>query len=136
MISNPSQTTPPSKAQLWSGRILTAIPVLFLLMDGSVKLLKPAPVLETFARLGLPGNLAVTLGLLELLCVILYLVPQTAVLGALLLTGFLGGAVSTHLRVGDPLFSHILFPIYIGLLAWAGLLLRERRLRCLIPLRS
>ncbi len=126
----------PTTRQLWTGRILTALPVLFLLFDGAIKLARPAPVLETFARLGLPTGLAITLGVLELACVVLYLIPRTAVLGAVLLTGFLGGAVSTHLRIGDPLFSHILFPIYVGLLVWAGLFFRETRLRALIPLRS
>lgn len=131
------QATPvASRPTLWSGRILTAIPVLFLLMDGGMKLFKPEPVLSTLAQLGYPGSLAFGLGALQLLCVLLYVVPQTSVLGAILLTGYLGGAISAHVRVGNPLFSHTLFPLYIGLLLWGGLFLREPRLPALLPVRS
>lgn len=125
-----------SRKQLWTGRILSAIPVLFLLMDGIMKLAKPAPVVEAMAQIGYPASLAVGLGILLLLSVVLYLLPRTSVLGAILLTGYLGGAISAHLRVGNPLFSHILFPAYVGLLLWAGLLLREPRLRTLLPLQT
>jgi hypothetical protein len=110
--------------------------VLFLLFDGVIKLMRVPPVVEAFARLGYPDSLATGIGLLELVCLALYVVPRTAVLGAILLTGLLGGAVATHLRVGDPLFSHVLFPIDVGALLWAGLYLREDRLRELIPWRK
>lgn len=125
-----------SKKGLWVGRVLSGLVVLFLIPDGVIKFIKPAPVIETSAHLGLPLSLANTLGILLLICTALYVFPRTSVLGAILLTGYLGGAVSTHLRVGDPLFSHILFPTYLGVLLWLGLYLRDERLRVLIPLRS
>jgi DoxX-like protein len=131
-----SQTVAVSKKGLWAGRILSGLVVLFLIPDGIIKFIKPAPVVDAFAHLGLPLSISVTLGILVLLSTVLYVIPRTSVLGAILLTGYLGGAVATHLRVGDPLFSHILFPIYLGVLLWLGLYLREERLRALIPLRS
>ncbi len=94
------------------------------------------PVVESFRQLGYPTSLGLAIGLLELTCLVLYVVPRTSVLGAVLLTGYLGGAVATHVRVGSPLFTHILFPIYVAGLIWGGLFLRERRLLTLIPLRS
>ena len=128
--------TAPSKKGVWVGRILSGLVVLFLIPDGIIKFIKPAPVIETSAHLGLPLSLANTLGILVLVCTAIYMFPRTSVLGAILLTGYLGGAVATHLRVGDPLFSHILFPTYLGVLLWLGLYLRDARLRALIPLRS
>ncbi len=110
--------------------------VFFLIPDAIIKFIKPAPVVDAFAHLGLPLSSSVTLGILLLTCTVLYAIPRTSVLGAILLTAYLGGAVATHLRVGDPLFSHILFPTYLGILLWLGLYLREERLRALIPLRS
>jgi hypothetical protein len=121
---------------VWTGRIFTGFIVAFLLMDGVIKLLTIQPVLDSFAQLGYPARYAVTIGVIELLCVILYAVPRTAILGAILLTALLGGGISTHIRVESPLFSHTLFGVYLGLIAWAGLYLREPRLRALIPLRS
>ena len=126
----------PSKKGVWAGRILSGLVVLLLIPDGIIKFVKPAPVVETSAHLGLPLSLANTLGILLLICTAIYVFPRTSVLGAILLTGYLGGAVATHLRVGDPLFSHILFPTYLGVLLWLGLYLRDDRLRVLIPLRS
>jgi hypothetical protein len=128
--------TAPSKKGVWTGRILSGLVVLFLIPDGIIKFIKPAPVVETFAHVGLPLSLANTLGILLLACAAIYAFRRTSVLGAILLTGYLGGAVATHLRVGDPLFSHILFPTYLGVLLWLGLYLRDDRLRTLIPLRS
>ncbi len=125
-----------SKKGLWAGRILSGLLVVLLIPDGIIKFIKPAAVVDTFARLGWPLSTSVTLGILLLLSTALYAIPRTSVLGAILLTGYLGGAVATHLRVGDPLFSHILFPTYLGILLWLGLYLREERLRALIPLRS
>ena len=120
---------------LWAGRIMTALPVLFLLMDGIMKLMKPQPVVKATVELGYPEGVIMGLGIVLLVCVILYVVPRTAVLGAILLTGYLGGAIATHVRVGNPLFSHVLFPVYLGVLIWGGLFLRDRRLREFIPLR-
>jgi hypothetical protein len=124
-----------SRKTLCAGRILSALPVLFLLMDGIMKLVKPEPVVKATVELGYPENVIMTIGIVLLGCVILYVVPRTAVLGAILLTGYLGGAVATHVRVGNPLFSHVLFPVYLAVLIWGGLYLRESRLRALIPLR-
>ena len=135
-MQSDTQTAPMSKKRLWAGRILSGLVVLFLIPDAMIKFIKPAPVVEAFAHLGLPLGISFTLGILLLLSTVLYAIPRTSVLGAILLTGYLGGAVATHLRVGDPLFSHILFPVYLGILLWLGLYLREERLRALIPLRS
>jgi DoxX-like family len=121
---------------LWAGRILSALPVLFLLMDGIMKLVKPEPVVKATIELGYPESVIVTLGIILLVCVVFYVVPRTAVLGAILLTGYLGGAIATHVRVGNPLFSHILFPVYLAVLIWGGLLLRDPRLRAFILLRN
>jgi len=130
------QTAPASKKMLWTGRIISAVVVLFLLFDSVIKFIKPAPVIEASAHLGLPDSLAVVLGIVLLACTAIYAIPRTSILGAILLTGYLGGAVATHLRIGDPLFSQALFPVYMGVLLWGGLFLREDRLRALIPLRS
>jgi len=125
-----------SKKGLWAGRILSGLVVLFLIPDGIFKFIKSAPVVDAFAHVGWPMSTSVTLGIVLLVCTVLYAIPRTSVLGGILLTGYLGGAVATHLRIGDPLFSHILFPTYLGILLWLGLYLREERLRALIPLRS
>jgi DoxX-like family len=135
-MQSTTQTASVSKARLWTGRTLSALAVLFLLFDGVIKLMNIAPVAESFTRLGYPVSVARGIGILELICLVIYLIPRTSALGAVLLTGFLGGAIATHVRVGDPLFSHVLFPTYIGLLIWGGLFLREGRLRALVPLRS
>jgi hypothetical protein len=126
---------PPSKKALRIGRVIGALPVLFLLADGVGKLVKPAPVVEGTLQLGYQASVLVPLGIVLLACTILYAVPRTAVLGAILLTGYLGGAVATHVRVGNPLPTHTLFPIYFGVLLWGSLYLRDPRLRALLPLR-
>lgn len=118
-----------------AGRALTAIPVAFLLFDGAIKLIGIKAVAETMPLLGWPVALAAPLGIILLSCLTLYVIPQTAVFGAILLTGYLGGAVATHVRVGNPLFSHILFPTYVGAMIWGGLFLRDARVRALIPFR-
>jgi hypothetical protein len=130
-----AQTAPVSKRMLWTGRILSGLPTLFLLADSVGKFVRPAPVVEGTVRLGYPESVILPLGIVLFACTLLYVIPYTSVLGAILLTGYLGGAVATHVRVGDPLLSHILFPTYLGLLIWGGLFLREDRLRSLIPLR-
>ena len=111
----------------WAGMALSGLAAAFLALDGAIKLVPIQPVVEAFQHLGYPLELAGSIGLLQLACLALYVVPRTASLGALLLTGFLGGAISTHLRVGDPLFSHTLFPVYVALLLWGGLALRDPR---------
>ena len=120
----------------WPGRVLTALPVLFLAFDVTIKLMKIQPVVDSFTQLGIPVELARVVGTVELICLALYCIPRTAVLGAMLLTGYLGGAVLTHLRIGSPLLSHTLFPIYIGIMLWGALWLRDQRVRMLIPLRA
>jgi hypothetical protein len=121
------------KKTLWAGRILVALSALFLLFDAAGHLIVPAAVVEAFNRLGYPLSLSSVLAIVELVCLIVYVIPRTAILGAILLTGYLGGAVATHLRVHDPLFD-TLFPIIFGGMVWAGLYLRDQRLRVLIPL--
>ena len=107
-------TSPVSNASLWTGRILSALMVLFLIFDGVIHILKIAPVVKAFSDLGLPVDIAMPIGIIELICVLLYIVPRTSVLGAVLLTGYLGGAVLTQVRVGSPLFAVSLFPVYVG----------------------
>jgi hypothetical protein len=119
----------------WAGPTISAMAVLFLLFDSVIKLVLIDPVVESFAQLGYPVSLARGIGLVELFCLACYVIPRTSVFGAILLTGYLGGAVATHVRVGSPLFTHILFPTYVGALIWGGLVLREDRVRSLIPLR-
>jgi hypothetical protein len=121
---------------LWAGRIMSGLVVLFLLMDAAMKLVKARTVLESMPTLGWPASSAVPLGMILLSCTILYLIPQTSVLGAILLTGYFGGAIATQWRVGNPLFGYILFPTYLGILMWGGLYVRDARLRALIPFRS
>jgi hypothetical protein len=118
-----------SKARIWTGRVLSGLVVLFLLMDAVMKFVKPAPVIEACVKLGLPVETITPIGILLLLCTLLYIVPRTAVAGAVLLTGYLGGAVAIHVRAQDPLFSHALFPVYLGALMWVGLYLRDSRVR-------
>ena len=114
--------------QIWTGRVLSTLAVLFLLMDGTMKLLRLPVVVEATARLGYPDSSIQLIGAIIVICTAFYLAPPTAALGAVLLTGYLGGAVATNLRVGNPLFSHILFPVYLGAILWAGLLLRRPQL--------
>jgi len=125
-----------SRKALWAGRIISALPALFLLVDGIMKLVKPEPVVKATIELGYPESVIMALGMILLVGVILYMVPRTAVLGAILLTGYFGGAIAAQVRVGNPLFSHVLFPVYLAVLIWGGLFLRDPRLRALIPLRN
>ena len=119
------------------GWVLSGLVIAFLLMDATMKLLALSVVLEAQEPLGFSGAATARgLGVLLLVCTLLYAAPQTAVLGAILLTGYLGGAVATHMRVGDPLFSHILFGVYVGVFLWLGLYLRDARVRALVPLRA
>jgi len=120
-----------SKKRLWSGYILTALIALFLLFDSSVKILRLTPAMDANARLGYPPSVILPIGIAELICLILFIVPRTSIFGAILLTGYLGGATATQVRLEDPWFF---FPIVIGMLAWGGLFLRDARLRPLILL--
>ena len=116
---------------LWVSRILSGLPALFLLVDGIMKLVKPAVVVEATVQLGYPESVMAGIGIVLLACTIIYLIPRAAVLGAILLTGYLGGAVATHVRVGAPLFP-VIFPVILGAMLWAGLYLRDRRVRSLL----
>jgi hypothetical protein len=131
-----TQAAPISRTSLWAGRIISGLMVLFLLFDAIVKLLKAAPAMQGTTQLGYSTSVVFPLGVILLVCVVLYAVPRTSVLGAILLTGYLGGAVATQVRVGHPLFSQILFPVYVGVLLWLGLYLRDERVRAMVPLRS
>jgi hypothetical protein len=128
-----SVTSTVSKRTLWIGRIVTSILILFLLFDGVMKLVKPAVVVEGTVRLGYPEYTIVPIGIVLLISTIFYAIPRTSVLGAILLTGYLGGAVATHVRVGGTAFEK-LFPIIMGVFVWGGLYLRNAQLRRLIPL--
>ena len=125
-----------SKPALWTGRVLSGLVTLFLLFDGAIKLVPWPIVTETMDKMGYgpSESLARSLGLITIVCTALYAVPPTSILGAILLTGYLGGAIYTHLRAGSPLFTHLLFGVYLGLMIWGGLYLRNERLRALIPL--
>ena len=130
-----TQAPPIKNAAVWSGRLLSGIVIVFLLFDGAIKLIPLDIVVETSQQLRIPVELARPLGVITLLCTLLYAVPRTSVFGAILLTGYMGGAIYTHLRVGSPLFSHTLFGVYLSLFIWGGLWLRDASVRALIPFR-
>ena len=136
MTSAETISTPLPTRRPWAGYIVSALPVLFLLMDAVGKFIKPEPVVTGTIELGYQESVIVPLGVLLLSCTVIYIVPRTAVLGAILLTGYLGGAVATHVRLANPLFTHQLFPVYLGALLWLGLYLRDARLRSLLPFRN
>jgi hypothetical protein len=125
-----------SNKALWTSRVMRAIVVLFLVMDAGMHLATPAPVIQAMNQLGFPLNVTVTLGVIELVCTALYVIPATSILGALLLTGYLGGAVAAHMRVGNPIFESYIFPVLVGALLWGGLLLIDSRLRALVSNRA
>ncbi len=129
---NDSQAAPAPKWMLWAGYVVSALPVLGLLFSAVMKFARPDAVVKEFSRLGYPDHLTLGLGIVELTCAILYAIPQTAVLGAILLTGYLGGATATHVRIGDQFIP----PIIMGVLIWGGLWLRDPRVRALVPWRS
>ena len=130
-----SETAPVSTAASWTGRALSAIVVLFMIFDGVIKLPPLEIVTQTMSEIGWPAdaNIARLLGVIGLVSTALYAVPRSSVLGAILLTAYMGGAISTHVRIGNPLFSHTLFGVYLGVILWAGLYLRDPRVRALIP---
>jgi hypothetical protein len=125
---------PVTGAALWTGRVLTGIAGLFLLFDSVIKLINMDVVQQSLQQLGYP-DVAVGIGIVELICTILYLIPRTAMLGAVLLTAIMGGGIASHLRVGDPVFTHLLFGVYLGAILWGGLILRDRRLRSILPIK-
>lgn len=128
-------TNTSSKGRIWTSRIMSGLVILFMLFDSIFKFIQPAEVVQGTVELGYQAHHIAIIGALGLLSTILYTIPRTAVLGAILLTGYWGGAVATHLRLDNPLFSHILFSVYLGILAWGGLWLRDERVRKIIPFR-
>jgi hypothetical protein len=125
-----------SKKALWTGRLLSGFAVLFMLFDATIKVLELPVAVQGTTQLGYPESVVFGLGLVQLACLAVYLFPRTSVLGAVLWTGYLGGAVATHVRLGNPLFSHVLFPLYVAAFLWLGLWLREERLRAVLPFRA
>jgi len=121
-----------SGAPVWTGRVLSTIAVLFLAMDATMKVLQVPVALQGTAKVGYSPSVVLPLGIIQLVCLALYLIPRTSVFGAILWTGYLGGAVATHVRIGDPLFTHILSPVYVATFLWAGLALRNPRLRAVL----
>ncbi|TPK93273.1 MULTISPECIES: DoxX family protein [unclassified Mesorhizobium] len=130
-----SEAAPASKGALWAGRALSAVVVLFMIFDGVIKLPPLDVVTQTMAQLGWPDDVGTArlLGIIGLISTALYALPRSSVLGAILLTAYMGGAISTHVRIGNPLFSHTLFGVYLGIILWGGLYLRDARVRALIP---
>lgn len=135
-MSTIAQDLPLSTTAQWTGRALSGVAALFLLFDGTIKLIPLSVVTETMDQIGYGSSeaLARALGIITIACTALYVIPPTAILGAILLTGYLGGAIASHVRIGSPLFSHVLFGVYLGLMLWGGLWLRDRNLRALLPL--
>jgi hypothetical protein len=131
-MASDTQAAPVSKTMLWTGHVICALLGLFLLFDGVMKLVKPDFVVKGTVELGYPESVILPLGIVLIACTVLYLIPRTSILGAILLTGYLGGAVATHVRAGEPFYFAVLF----GVLVWGGLWLRDGRLRGLVPLRS
>jgi DoxX-like protein len=127
-----AQSATASKKALWASRAMRIIVVLFLLMDASIHIATPAPVVQAMNQLGYPLDVTVTIGIIELALTVLYVIPRTSIFGALLLTGYLGGAVAAHMRVGNPVFESYIFPVLMGALLWGGLVLIDSRLRGLL----
>jgi len=134
-MSDIAETVPVSKSARVLGRILSGLVIVFLLLDGAIKLVPWPVVTETMDKMGYGSSesLARSLGVITVVCTVLYSIPPTSILGAILLTGYLGGAIASHVRIGSPLFSHTLFGLYLGLMVWGGLWLRDRNLRSLLP---
>jgi hypothetical protein len=119
---------------LWTGRALSGVAMLFLAADATMKVLQLAPAVDGTTQLGYPASVILPLGIVQLVCLVLYAIPRTSVLGAVLWTGYLGGAIATHVRIGNPLFTHVLFPVYVAVMLWGGLWLRDRRVQALLPM--
>ena len=135
-LTHPGLLEQPSRAAWWSGAILSGLVIAFLTFDGAIKLIPLDIVTTTSIELGIPPHLARTLGVLTLLCTLLYAYPRTSMLGAILLTGYIGGAIYVHVRAESPLFTHTLFGVYLALMIWGGLWLRDPRVRALIPFQN
>lgn len=131
-MSTDTQFSPAAKKMYWAGWVLSVLPVPLLIMSATMKFLQPAGMAENLEHIGWPLSVMLALGIVELTCTVLYLIPQTAVLGAILLTGYLGGAIATHLRIGESFIP----PLILGVIVWLGLFLRDPRIRALIPLRT
>jgi hypothetical protein len=138
MTTIAAETVSVSTPARWLGRVLSGLVIVFLLFDGAIKLVPWPVVTETMDRIGYGSSetLARSLGIITIVCTVLYSIPPTSILGAILLTGYLGGAMASHMRIGSPLFTHTLFGFYLGLMVWGGLWLRDRRLQSLIPFRG
>ena len=134
-MESAAQSAPISKAALWTGRTISGFVVLFMIFDGVTKLMRVQQVIDATIRIGFPVSTIVGIGITLLICVALYVIPPTSILGAILLTGYLGGATAANIRAGSPLFNTA-FSVSFGILTWLGLYLRERRLQALVPLRS
>jgi len=134
-MSTEIATAPLSKSGVWTARAMSGLAIVFFAMDAGIHIAKPTPVVEAFEKLGYPIGAAVGIGLLELICLITYVIPRTAILGAVLITGVLGGAVSTQLRAGGTPFETYIFPFIVGVLVWGSLWLRDSRLRDVLPVR-
>jgi len=132
-----AETVPVSKSARLLGRILSGLAIVFLLFDGAIKLVPWPVVTETMDKMGYGSSesFARSLGIITIVCTVLYSIPPTSILGAILVTGYLGGAIASHVRIGSPLYSHTLFGLYLGLMVWGGLWLRDRNLRSLMPFR-
>jgi len=130
-MASDTKPAPASKALFWIGWVLTVLPVPLMVMSAVMKFVKPAEVVEGFTHRGWPESLALALGILELTCTVLYVIPRTAVLGAILFTGYMGGAIATHVRIGEPFYMQAL----LGVVVWVGLYLRDARIQALLPLR-
>jgi DoxX-like protein len=136
-MSTIAETAPVTKPTLWLGRLLSGLVILFMLFDGLIKLVPWPIVTETMDKIGYGSSetLARSLGIISIVCTVLYTIPPTSILGAILMTGYLGGAMASHVRIGSPLFTHVLFGFYLGLMVWGGLWLRDAKLRALLPFR-
>jgi hypothetical protein len=131
-MQSDSQPAPPSKASVWAGRVLSSLALLLFAFTASFGVLKPDVAKQGFAHYGYPESAMLRITILEALCAVVYAIPRTSILGAILLTGYLGGATATHVRAGEPFF----LPLLVGIVVWLGLYLRDTRLRALVPLRS
>lgn len=129
------QAAPIPKGQLWTGRVLSGVAVLFMLFDTVIHALRGPQVVQGFAQLGFPLSIAIPLSAVEFIGIVLYVIPKTSALGAILLTGYLGGAVAAQVRIGAPLLGFVLAPVYVALFLWVGLYLRDERVRAVVPVR-
>jgi hypothetical protein len=130
-----AQAATGSRKAQWAGRLMSGLAILFMAFDSLGKVLGLAPFIQGTTEMGYAASAVLVLGIVELACLVFYVIPRTSVLGAILMTGWFGGAIATHMRIGSPLFSHTLFPIYVAILVWGGLFLRNERLRALLSLR-